>query len=64
MLAHEQLPPGLIDPALDVLRSLLSTEQDFIRLVVELIIDLRDKDDEEEVEDLLACPILMTSSAS
>lgn len=47
MLAHPQLPPGLIDRSLDVLKELMPSERELIRVVVEIIIDLRDGQEEE-----------------
>ena len=51
MLAHPELPPGLIDPCLDVLKEILPTERELIRVVVEIIVDLREDDqDTNDVE--------------
>jgi condensin complex subunit 3 len=36
-------------PCLDVLRKLSATERDLIRLVVEIVQELRDSDDNEDV---------------
>ncbi|THV00743.1 hypothetical protein K435DRAFT_718742 [Dendrothele bispora CBS 962.96] len=47
MLAHPQLPPGLIDRCLDVLCEILLSEKELIRIVVEIIIELRDEDGAE-----------------
>lgn len=44
MLAHPELPPGLIEPALDVLSEIMPTERELIRVVVEIIIELREDD--------------------
>jgi condensin complex subunit 3 len=44
MLAHPELPPGLIEPALDVLGEIMPTERELIRVVVEIIIELREDD--------------------
>ena len=44
MVAHPELPPGLISPCLDVLKAITNTERDLIRLVVEIIIDLREQE--------------------
>jgi condensin complex subunit 3 len=44
MLAHPELPPGLIGPALDVLSEIMPTERELIRIVVEIIIELREDD--------------------
>ncbi|KAF9010128.1 nuclear condensing complex subunit [Cyathus striatus] len=42
ILAHPQLPPGLIEQCLDVLKEIMPSERDLIRLVVEIIVELRD----------------------
>ena len=42
MLGQVVLPDGLIRPALDILKKLSLTEKDFVRLVVEIINELRD----------------------
>ncbi|KAL1742526.1 nuclear condensing complex subunit [Schizophyllum fasciatum] len=44
MLAHPQLPPGLINHCLDVMLVIMDSERDLIRIVVEIVIDLRDED--------------------
>ncbi|KAF9066728.1 nuclear condensing complex subunit [Rhodocollybia butyracea] len=44
MLAHPFLPPGLIERCLDVLSKILPSERELIRIVVEIIIELRDDD--------------------
>ncbi|KAG6830471.1 hypothetical protein H0H87_008044 [Tephrocybe sp. NHM501043] len=51
MLSKERLPQSLLNKCLDVLRKLSDNERDLIRVVVELVQDLRDRarvDDEEE----------------
>ena len=45
MLGHEQLPDSLIGWCLDVLRKILPTERELIRVVVEVVLDLRDEGD-------------------
>ncbi|KAG6907366.1 hypothetical protein DXG01_009187 [Tephrocybe rancida] len=50
MVAHPELPPGLINACLDVLKEILPTEKELIRVVVEVIIDLRE--DEQEINDV------------
>lgn len=45
MIGHADLPPGLIGLCLDVLRELISDERELIRVVVEVVVDLREKDD-------------------
>ncbi|KAJ3774574.1 nuclear condensing complex subunit [Lentinula raphanica] len=51
MLAHPHLPPGLIEYCLDVLSKILPSERELIRIVVEIIIELRDDDDVEAAID-------------
>lgn len=50
MLGQEALPEGLVAPCLDVLRKLSTSERDLIRLVVEIIQELRDLTKEAEPE--------------
>ncbi|KAJ7064682.1 nuclear condensing complex subunit [Mycena amicta] len=45
MLAHPQLPPGLIARSLDVLKEILPSERELIRVVVEIIMDLREPEE-------------------
>ncbi|KAJ7635072.1 nuclear condensing complex subunit [Roridomyces roridus] len=52
MLAHPQLPPGLIARCLDVMKEILPTERELIRVVVEIVIDLREGDSEEPEEEM------------
>ncbi|KAJ6562584.1 nuclear condensing complex subunit [Mycena capillaripes] len=47
MLAHPQLPPGLIERCLDVLKEIMPTERELIRVVVEIVMDLRESEEEE-----------------
>ncbi|KAG6819105.1 hypothetical protein H0H93_015408 [Arthromyces matolae] len=52
ILMEEVLPVSLLNKCLDVVRELSNSERDLIRLVVELVQDLRDRtrdDDEEEL---------------
>jgi len=42
MISQEALPEGLVARCLDVLRKLSSGERDLIRLVVEVVQELRD----------------------
>ncbi|KAJ3509746.1 hypothetical protein NLJ89_g5062 [Agrocybe chaxingu] len=53
MLAHPQLPPGLIERCLDVLKEIMPSERDLIRLIVEIVVELREGDEEAEVADEL-----------
>lgn len=50
MLAHPQLPPGLIARALDLLKEIVPSERELIRVVVETVIELREED---EIADLV-----------
>ncbi|KAG8985209.1 hypothetical protein FRB93_006052 [Tulasnella sp. JGI-2019a] len=50
MISLETLPEGLVARCLDVLRKLSSSERDLIRLIVEVIQELRDLTREEELE--------------
>jgi len=51
MLAHPELPPGLIERCLDVLKEIMPSERDLIRVVVEIIVELRETE-EPDVDDL------------
>jgi condensin complex subunit 3 len=42
MLTHALLPEELIDPAMSVLKELLSSERELVQVVVEVIIEMRD----------------------
>ena len=48
MASQETLPERLLPHCLDILRKLSSGERDLIRVVVEVIHDLRDVDKDEE----------------
>ncbi|KAI0266182.1 nuclear condensing complex subunit [Gloeopeniophorella convolvens] len=50
MIAQEALPAGLVARCLDVLRTLSSSERDLIRIVVEVVHELRDANDDDENE--------------
>ena len=50
MLAHPELPPGLIERCLDVLKEIMPSERDLIRVIVEIVVELRESEEEEEVE--------------
>ncbi|KAJ7259477.1 hypothetical protein B0H12DRAFT_1278399, partial [Mycena haematopus] len=47
ILAHLQLPLGLIERCLDVLKEIMPTERELIRVVVEIVIDFRESEEEE-----------------
>ena len=53
MLAHPELPPGLIERCLDVLKEIMPSERDLIRVIVEIVVELRESEEEEEVADEL-----------
>jgi condensin complex subunit 3 len=48
MISQETLPNNLVPRCLDVLRTLSANERDLIRVVVEVVHDLRDPNDPEE----------------
>jgi condensin complex subunit 3 len=59
MISQEALPSGLVTRYLDVLRTLSSSERDLIRVVVEVVHELRDaNDDDEVIVRLFTSPIL------
>lgn len=47
MISQDVLPEGLMARCLDILRKLSPNERDLIRLVVEVIHELRDPEEEE-----------------
>ena len=49
MLAHPELPESLIEPGIGVLSVMSPNERDLVRVVVEIINELRDPGFEEEV---------------
>ncbi|KAI9511024.1 nuclear condensing complex subunit [Russula earlei] len=53
MISQEALPSGLVTRCLDVLRVLSSSERDLIRVVVEVVHELRDANDDDEVNELI-----------
>src|SRR3712207_1542542 len=64
MLAHPQLPPGLIERCVDVPKQIMPSERDLIRVVVEIIVELREGDEVEETENILAVVRNLFSSTS
>ena len=48
MISRDALPEGLVSRCLDVLRKLSVSERDLIRVVVEVVHELRDPKDEDE----------------
>lgn len=48
MISQEALPESLVPLCLDILRKLNNDEKDLIRIVVEVIHDLRDNDSDED----------------
>lgn len=53
MLAHPQLPPGLIERCLDVLKEIMPSERDLIRVIVEIVVELREGEEDGENPDEL-----------
>lgn len=67
MLVRPTLPLSLVPRCLDVMRTLSRDERDLIRVVVEIVQDLRDPGDEEDDEgaadrtqDTIVSPILIS----
>lgn len=52
MLAHPHLPERLIEHCLDVLKEICPTERELVRVVVEIITDLRDDDSFDRNDDV------------
>ncbi|KAF8888582.1 nuclear condensing complex subunit [Infundibulicybe gibba] len=52
MLAHPELPTSLIERCLDILKVILPSERELIRVVVEIVIELREDNGEEALEGL------------
>lgn len=48
ILAHTGLKDNLIEPTLDMLRQITASEKELIRLVVEIVQDLRDPEVDED----------------
>lgn len=46
MLAHELMPEDLLEPCMEILALTGAGERELIRIVVEIVADLRDGDDE------------------
>ena len=53
MLSHDCLPSSLVTGCLDVLLKLSSGERDLIRVVVEVIHELRDPGDSEAEDEMV-----------
>jgi len=51
MLSQEDLPESCLCKCLDVLRVLSASERDFIRVVVEVVQDLRERDEDDDQPD-------------
>lgn len=49
MTSQNILPEGLVERCLDVLRKLSPNERDLIRVVVEVVHELRDNSDEDDL---------------
>jgi condensin complex subunit 3 len=52
MISQEALPHSLVNKCLDVMRNLASGERDLIRVIVEVIQELRDTGETEKEEDV------------
>lgn len=57
MIGQEALPESLVARCLDVLRTLSPNERDLIRVVVEVVHELRDTSDSEEDIPVSAQPL-------
>ena len=63
MLAHPQLPPSLIERCLDVLKEIMPSERDLIRVIVEIVVELREgEEDAENADEPLVRIIYIASS--
>ena len=51
LLGHPQLPPGLIEHCMNVLKKIMPSERDLIRVIVEIIVELREGEDDAENAD-------------
>lgn len=61
MLASPTLPFELVDPCMEMMKAMMPSEREFIRVIVEVIIDLRDHDElTEEPTEIVRIPILCT----
>lgn len=58
MISQECLPEGLMARCLDVLRVLSPNERDLIRVVVEVVHELRDQGEPEKSQDLVRWSVL------
>ena len=54
MLAHELLPDSLTEPCMDVLKESAPSERELIRVIVEMIAELRDG---EEIVEAVSCAV-------
>ena len=52
IVAHEYLPEQLIEPCLDVLKRSTTGEREMIRVIVEVVAEMRDNTLENEVSNL------------
>lgn len=50
MISQPNLPPQLVDRCMDILCKIANSERDLIRLVVDVVSDLREGQGEEEDE--------------
>ena len=53
MLAQEYLPESLIDPCVSILKEIVPSERELIRIVVEIVLELRDTDESPEIDENL-----------
>lgn len=61
MLAHPELPDSLITPCVGVIGVLSLNERDLIRVVVEVINELRDPEPEVNIsDDEVSCSTIMS----
>ncbi len=65
MTSQNILPEGLVERCLDVLRKLSPNERDLIRVVVEVVHELRDNSDEDDlvVSDSMCHPRALSSQS-
>lgn len=62
MIAHPELPESLIGRSVEVLHTMSPNERDLIRLVVEVISELRDKVMDEDAVVSWSSPLLTSKS--
>jgi condensin complex subunit 3 len=62
MVSQEALPQSLVSKCLDVMRNLASGERDLIRVIVEVIQELRDTGETEKEEGVSTTSILLSQT--